>query len=167
MDENADIEISLSDNNDVDIAMEETMYINIDSQVIEEMQEDIAELQADSGASIVLSINSSTYVMTLQLKNKAGTVVSSGSIDLPLESMIINGTYDDQTKKLILTLQSGNTIEISLADIISGLENASNKVTTLSSSSTDTQYPSAKCVYDLIGDIESALEELDTGGGVQ
>ena len=31
---------------------------------------------------------------------------------------------------------------------VSGKENASNKVTSLSSQSTDTQYPSAKCVYD-------------------
>ena len=30
----------------------------------------------------------------------------------------------------------------------SGYETTTNKVTTLSSSSTDTQYPSAKCVYD-------------------
>ena len=41
---------------------------------------------------------------------------------------------------------------------ISGKENTSNKVTSLSSSSTDTQYPSAKCVYDLIGDIETLLQ---------
>ena len=31
---------------------------------------------------------------------------------------------------------------------VSGKEDKSNKVTSLSSSSTDTQYPSAKCVYD-------------------
>ena len=43
---------------------------------------------------------------------------------------------------------------------ISGKENTSNKVTSLSSSSTDTQYPSAKCVYDLVGNIENALEAL-------
>ena len=43
---------------------------------------------------------------------------------------------------------------------ISGKENISNKVTSLSSSSTDTQYPSAKCVYDLIGNIESLLSEV-------
>ena len=43
---------------------------------------------------------------------------------------------------------------------ISGKENVSNKVTSLSSSSTDTQYPSAKCVYDLIGNIESLLSEV-------
>ena len=43
---------------------------------------------------------------------------------------------------------------------ISGKENISNKVTSLSSSSTDDQYPSAKCVYDLIGNIESLLSEV-------
>ena len=43
---------------------------------------------------------------------------------------------------------------------ISGKENTSNKVTSLSSSSTDTQYPSAKCVYDLVGDIETILASI-------
>ena len=43
---------------------------------------------------------------------------------------------------------------------LSGKESSSNKVTSLSSSSTDTQYPSAKCVYDIIGDVESALAAL-------
>lgn len=36
-------------------------------------------------------------------------------------------------------------------------EVVTNKVTSLSSASTNTQYPSAKCVYDLIGDVESLL----------
>ena len=38
------------------------------------------------------------------------------------------------------------------------VEKQSNKVTSISSSSTDTQYPSAKCVYDIVGDIESLLQ---------
>jgi hypothetical protein len=39
-------------------------------------------------------------------------------------------------------------------------ENITNKVTSLSSSSTDTQYPSAKCVYDLLGDVETLLAAI-------
>lgn len=39
-------------------------------------------------------------------------------------------------------------------------ENSANKVTSLSSSSTNSQYPSAKCVYDLIGDVESLLAAI-------
>lgn len=36
-------------------------------------------------------------------------------------------------------------------------ENVSNKVTTVSSTSTDEQYPSAKCLYDMVGNIEALL----------
>lgn len=39
-------------------------------------------------------------------------------------------------------------------------EVTTNKVTSLSSSSTDTQYPSAKCVYDLVGDVETILASI-------
>ena len=43
---------------------------------------------------------------------------------------------------------------ISSSDVTTALgytpENQANKVTTITSSSTDTQYPSAKCVYDAI-----------------
>ena len=161
MDENADIDISLSDNNDVDIFMEDVLYVNIPEEVIEEMQEDIAELQTDSGASIVLSLNTTTYVLTLQLKNKAGTVVSTDTVDLPIESLVVNGRYDSTNKQLILVLQNGTEISIPVSDLVSGLEDTANKVTSLSDSSTDTQYPSAKCVYDLIGDINDLLDILN------
>lgn len=55
-------------------------------------------------------------------------------------------------------LGSGN-ITIQGGDV-SGKEDVSNKVTSLSASSTDTQYPSAKCVYDLVGDIETLLAAI-------
>lgn len=45
----------------------------------------------------------------------------------------------------------------------SSYEVTTNKVTSLSASSTDTQYPSAKCVYDLIGDIETVLDTIING----
>lgn len=37
----------------------------------------------------------------------------------------------------------------------------SNLITSLSSSSTDTQYPSAKCVYDIVGDISLTLDAIN------
>ena len=42
----------------------------------------------------------------------------------------------------------------------SDAEVTSNKVTSLSSESTDTEYPSAKCVYDMVGNVESLLAEI-------
>lgn len=43
---------------------------------------------------------------------------------------------------------------------ISGKESTANKVTSLSSSSTNTEYPSAKCVWDMVGDIETLLAAI-------
>lgn len=43
---------------------------------------------------------------------------------------------------------------------ISGKEDKINKVTSISASSTDTQYPSAKCVYDIVGDIGDTLDAI-------
>ena len=75
------------------------------------------------GASISLSINNTTYVVTAQLKDQDGNNLGSAqTIDLPLESVVVNGTYDDDTKKIILTLQNGNTIEFSVADLVAGLQ---------------------------------------------
>lgn len=38
-----------------------------------------------------------------------------------------------------------------------------NLVTSISANSTDSQYPSAKCVYDLIGNLESILHNINSG----
>lgn len=46
---------------------------------------------------------------------------------------------------------------------LTGYQTTSNLVTSLSNSSTDSQYPSAKCVYDLIGDIDTALASIIAG----
>ena len=72
--------------------------------------------------SLDLDIDSSTYIITATLKNKNGDILSSEKIDLPLESVVVNGSYNSSTKKVILTLQSGSTVEFSVADLVSGLQ---------------------------------------------
>lgn len=75
------------------------------------------------GASFSLSMNSSTFVITAQLKDQDGNNLGSAqTIDLPLESVVVNGSYDNETKSLILTLENGNTITIPVADLIAGLQ---------------------------------------------
>lgn len=75
------------------------------------------------GSSLVLSIDNTTYVMTATLKDQDGnTLGTAQTIDLPLETMVVSGSYDDNNKKIILTLKNGQTVEFSVADIISGLQ---------------------------------------------
>ena len=168
--------------------------------------------------------------MTLKLKDAAGNTISTGNVDLPLETMVVNARYDDTTKEIVLTLQNGNTVRFSVADLVSGLQseitvnnklnadlvddtNSTNKftnateksgwnakynkpsegipktdlasavqtslgkadtslqasdiVSSVSSSSTNSKAVGAKLFYDTIGDIETALQTLNTGGGVE
>lgn len=82
--------------------------------------------------SVDLTIDSSTYVVTLQCKDVDGNNLGSAkTIDLPLESVVVGGSYDSTNKKVILTLENGQTIEFSVADLVSGLQtelSASNKL---------------------------------------
>lgn len=155
-------------------------------------------LKTNTGSLIDLEINQTTYVVTLSLKDQDGNVISTDTIDLPLENVVVSGSYDSTNQKIVLTLQSGDTVDIPVGALVSGLqseitsqnklasdliddsnsgnkfvttsekqiwnnkadtsdipdvtgkEDKSNKVTSISSSSTDTQYPSAKAVYDYI-----------------
>lgn len=75
------------------------------------------------GSSIDLSIDSTTYVVTAQLKDQDGNNLgTSKTIDLPLESVVVSGSYDSVNKKVILTLKDGSTIDFSVADLVSGLQ---------------------------------------------
>ena len=73
------------------------------------------------GHDLTLSINPQTYVMTITLESEDGTVLATRSIDLPLESMVVSGTYDEATKEVVLTLQNGQQIRFSVADLVDGL----------------------------------------------
>ena len=86
---------------------------------------DVSALPASTkyGASLTLSIDSTTYVVTAQLKDQDGNNIGTAqTIDLPLESVVVSGSYDATNKKIILTLQSGSTVEFSVADLVSGLQ---------------------------------------------
>lgn len=75
------------------------------------------------GASLSLSIDSTTYVVTASLKDQDGNTLGvAQTIDLPLETVVVGGSYDDATKKVILTLKNGNTIDFSVADLVAGLQ---------------------------------------------
>ena len=116
----------------------------------------VISISANYGASLEMSIDPDTYVITTVLKDQNGnTLGQAQSIDLPLESVVVSGRYDAATKTIILTLEGGSTISIPVGDLVSGLESTTNKVTSIGSSSTNTEYPSAKAVYDLVDGIET------------
>lgn len=82
----------------------------------------LRSLITETGSQIELSLNSSNFKMTATLKDKNGNVVdTSNEIDLPLESVVVNASYDSTAKEIVLTLQNGTTVRVSIADLVSGL----------------------------------------------
>lgn len=86
--------------------------------------EDVGAL-ADStkyGATIDVTLNTTDYKLTIALKDQDGTTLATKTVDFPIESVVVNGSYDSTNKKIILTLVNGNTIDIPVGALISGLQ---------------------------------------------
>lgn len=85
------------------------------------------DLKGDASAvpdAITLTLNPNTFEITAAIKHGNTTIATSQTIDLPLETMVVGGSYDSQTKKVVLTLKNSQTVEFSVADLVSGLANA-------------------------------------------
>ena len=97
----------------------------------------------------------STNLGYLISKIKAAFWPKTDVTNVTLVDVAVTGDYDDLINKPVVdstpTASSTNLVTSGgVASALSGMEIASNKVTAISSLSTDTQYPSAKCVYDAL-----------------
>lgn len=64
-----------------------------------------------------------TYIITATLKDQDGNTLGTQQVvDLPLESVVVDGHYDSNTKTVILVLKNGSEISFSVADLVSGLQ---------------------------------------------
>ena len=125
-----------------DIQKNET-NINNNSQEITNVKENLKNysLITETGNKISLTINSSTYVMTLQLKDKNGSVLSTGTIDLPLETMVVGASYNADTQEIELTLKNGSKVSFSVSDLVKGLVNEDDLNDTLQDYALKTSIP--------------------------
>ena len=83
-----------------------------------------------------------------------------GGGNITIEGVGISTVTSAQDGTIVITLTNGDEITVDLNHVHPQYENIDNKVTSISSSSTDTQYPSAKAVYDMIGDVETLINAL-------
>ena len=79
--------------------------------------------------SLTLAVDPSTYVLTATLKDSNGNALSTQTVDLPLETMVVEAAYDDSTKEIVLTLQDRTQTRFSVADLVSGLVATDNNFT--------------------------------------
>lgn len=69
-------------------------------------------------------------------------------------------TVTTNTVTLATVATTGAYSDLTGIPSLSGYQTTANLVTSISSSSTNSQYPSAKCVYDIVGNIETLLSNV-------
>ena len=121
--------------------------LSVESETITYMGTDKSQASYSGGSS---SGGGSTYVLPIASASTLGGVKVGSGLSI-----------DGSTGVLSATGGGGGGITTESDPVFAATgEKTANKVTSLSSSSNDTQYPSAKCVYDIVGNIESLLASL-------
>lgn len=87
---------------------------------------DVTEMEkraliTETGNKLSFSVDPSTYVLTIKLLDKLNNVLSTGTVDLPIESLVMNVSYDAETKSITLTLQNGEKVSFSVSTLVEGL----------------------------------------------
>lgn len=116
---------------------------SIDSKTIKDIQKSIKDLndkKVDKDGKKVLSTNDFTNALKEKLKGITSNVRANwNQTDKNAPDYILNkpNIHDSDDYEL-----------------------KNNKVTSISSQSTDKEYPSAKCVYNIVGNIEAVLDNI-------
>lgn len=101
-----------------------SVVVSVDTEVaIPTIEEYYTQAQSNAlfASTGTLTLDPSTFVITMTLKSISGATLVTQSIDLPVESMVVGATYDNGTKSIILTLQNGNTVSVPVGDLVDGL----------------------------------------------
>ena len=105
------------------VKAETELKISTLSTRVTTVEDKIAKIQLgdiEVGQTIEL-VTDADYRVTANLKNNSGEVISSSTIDLPIESLIKSGTYDRAEKDLVLRSENGREIRIALDDLVASL----------------------------------------------
>lgn len=96
-------------------------------------------------------------LMSADDKTRLDNIESLAEVNI-IEDIKVNNVSLAVTEKAVNIDLSGYLTE---HQDITGKEDKANKVTSITGESTDLEYPSAKCVYDLIGNISSTLDLIN------
>lgn len=97
---------------------------SISDEKIKELDEKVKTKVANS---LDMSLDGTTYVLTVKLLSESGEELSKATVDLPIEELIKDGRYDDTTKEIVLILESGTEIRVPVGDLV---ENKVDKLET-------------------------------------
>lgn len=80
------------------------------------------EFSKHIGAGVEIVVNPADYTFYVNIYNRDGQFIGkSNTVDLPLEELVIDVTYDDNAKNVIVKLKNGEERKIPVAHFVNGL----------------------------------------------
>lgn len=88
-------------------------------------ESEIERIRKDHGSSISVGMDKKTYSLSIALMSEEGAPLSVGTVDLPLESLIMGASYADGVLSLKIKTEDGSmensTVHVNISDIVRGL----------------------------------------------
>ncbi|MBQ3019143.1 MAG: hypothetical protein IJD77_00970 [Clostridia bacterium] len=107
-------------------AYDDGVIVNQGKRIVIPLKDGTMALEENTITSIGLWMGVENY--QLNLVGYSGTrPVVHDIIDLPLESMVVGGEYNGETKQIELTLQNGNVVSFPVDELVNGLISSSEK----------------------------------------
>lgn len=135
------------------------------NNLVKSVDEKISEkaFTTETGNKLELSISNDTYEIEIKLLDKLNNVLSSQKIDLPLETMVVNARYDEDSKSVVLILTNGNEVSFSVADLVSELVSTEyfNKAL---NGKVDKEEGKGLSTNDFTDEYKNKVDSLESGG---
>lgn len=127
------------------------------------LQESVEVLNTATGkvpSTVEMHLNEDNYKLKVTIKNHLGDTISTSEIDFPIEESVVGMTFDEETKKLHLSLRNGTSLDVDISDIFTGV------VTTLTDPSTNKALAAStgaliiQRIADAVAPVQSQVDEL-------
>ena len=136
---------------------------SVSDEKIKELDEKVKTKVANS---LDMSLDETTYVLTVKLLSESGEELSKATVDLPIEELVKDGRYDEENKEIVLILEDGKEVRVPVGDLV---ENKVDKLDTehMVYATDDSRHPKTIGIRYSDYPLNRAIPVRDGMGGLQ
>ena len=116
-----------SDNGATGTGYADGRIVNKDNTITIPLKSGTMAIAEDVVAYLDVWFNTLNYQLRITARAADTRILSQDIVDFPLESMVVGGAYNEETKKIELTLQNGNVVSFPVDELVNGLISSSEK----------------------------------------
>ena len=116
-----------SDNGATGTGYADGRIVNKDKTITIPLKHGTMALAEETVAYLDVWFNTLDYQLSITARAADTRILSQDIVDFPLESMVVGGAYNEETKQIELTLQNGNVVSFPVDELVNGLISSSEK----------------------------------------